>query len=289
MTTLTLTQGDNTHPAEDLLRMLSKAEERVRQQPTHPQHRWAMVELLCTLCQWDRALTQLQAWVRFEPEGAARAHLTRGLIQAEAQRAQVFLGKTPPGVVVDFPIWMAQLAQALQHNALGQHEKADDSRRQALAAAPLRSWRCQWADRQQQTQAPQEQHFEWLADSDTRLGPVCEVMSAGAYRWLAFADVAHLQISPPQHALDLIWLPARLELHGGGTSTAGKTLHVYLPARSSWTTAPETPDSAQQAMLRSRLTAWTEVGETGIFSTGQKTWMSDGIDWPLLDVREVRT
>jgi protein involved in temperature-dependent protein secretion len=42
-------------------------------------------------------------------------------------------------------------------------------------------------------------------------------------------------------------------------------------------------------MLRCHLTTWTEVGESGIFSSGQKTWMTDGIDWPLLDVREVRT
>lgn len=289
MNKLTVTQGDKTQPGEDLLQMLAHAEQRVREQPTQPEHRWTMVELLCTLCQWERALVQLQAWVRFAPEGAARAHLTRGLIQAEAQRVQVFLGQKSPGVVVDFPPWMAQLAQAIAYNAQGLHEKADDCRQQALAAAPVRAGHCQWADRKQQSETLQETNFEWLADSDTRLGPVCEVMTAGAYRWMAFSDVASVQMTPPQHALDLIWLPARLQLHGAAPSTAGKTLHVYLPARSCWTSVPHTPDNSQQAMLRSRLTAWSEVGESGIFSTGQKTWMSTDIDWPLLDVREVRT
>ncbi len=287
MTELTVTQGDNAHPTEDLMHLLAQAEKRVREQPTYPEHRWAMVEVLCTLCHWDRALAQLQAWARFVPEGAARAHLTRGLIQAETQRAQVFLGKQLPGVVVDCPPWMSQLAQALAYNAQGLHQNADDCRQQALAAAPVRSGLCQWTDTKQESETHPETSFEWLADSDTRLGPVCEVMMAGAYRWLAFSDVARIQIAPPQHALDLIWLPARLQLHSNGAT--GKTMHVYLPARSCWTTAPEAPDMSQQAMLRSRLTAWTEVGESGIFSSGQKTWMTDGIDRPLLDVREVRT
>jgi type VI secretion system protein ImpE len=287
MTHLTVTQGDNAHPAEDLMHLLAQAEQRVRAQPTHPEHRWAMVEILCTLCQWDRALAQLQAWAKFVPDGAARAHLTRGLIQAEAQRVQVFLGQQPPGVVVDYPPWMAQLAQALAYNAQGLHHKADDCRQQALAAAPVRSGLCQWTDTQQESEAYPETSFEWLADSDTRLGPVCEVMTAGAYRWLAFSDVARIQMAPPQHALDFIWLPARLQLQGNGAG--GKTMHVFLPARSCWTAAPPSPDTSQQAMLRARLTTWTEVGESGIFSSGQKTWMTDGIDWPLLDVREVRT
>jgi protein involved in temperature-dependent protein secretion len=131
MTELTVTQGDNAHPTEDLMHLLAQAEQRVRAQPTHPEHRWAMVEILCTLCQWDRALAQLQAWAKFVPDGAARAHLTRGLIQAEAQRVQVFLGQQPPGVVVDYPPWMVQLAQALAYNAQGLHHKADDCRQQA--------------------------------------------------------------------------------------------------------------------------------------------------------------
>jgi protein involved in temperature-dependent protein secretion len=41
--------------------------------------------------------------------------------------------------------------------------------------------------------------------------------------------------------------------------------------------------------MQSHLTVWQEVGDTGVFSQGQKTWMSDGTDWPLLDIREVRT
>ena len=290
MTDLTLLNNHNARVQEDLLHKLQRLEAAVRSEPAAHEHRWALVEILCQLCQWPRALQQLQAWVRLAPQWKAQAHLVRGLIQAEHQRSRVFLGQERAAAVVDFPSWMEGMARALEHNAAGEVEQADDCRQQALAEAPGLSGVCHWDVRAHAHEAAEQhqQAFEWLADSDTRLGPICEVMVSGAYRWLAFADIGRLHLQAPQTPLDLVWAPAQLQLRASCEGSAARSLHVFLPARSCWTQPPAQPTEQQQALMLGHLTVWQDVGETGVFAQGQKTWMSDGVDWPLLDIREVQ-
>lgn len=295
MTTLTLQTNPEANSAENLLQVLRRQEAAIRSDPVNAEHRWALVETLCLLCQWERALQQLQAWVRLEPRGGAQAQALRGLIQAEAQRVQVFSGQHPPAPVIETTPWMGLLWQALQHNVQGDLAQADDLRLQALGTAPIRAGQCQWQTRSQGEQDTQlqTQAFDWLADSDTRLGPVCEMMVAGAYRWLPFADIAAISLSAPQRRLDLVWLPAKLSLNADPSAAPEgapeRVLHVFIPARSCWTQPVAEPDVQQQALLQAHLTLWQEHGATGVFSQGQKTWMSHGIDWPVLDVREVQS
>jgi type VI secretion system protein ImpE len=291
MTDLTLLSRAQEGAPISLQEHLQQAEARIRREPTAPEHRWALAEVLCVLGHWDRALSQLQAWAKWMPQSQAQAHWLRGLIRAEAQRTEVFSGVMAPAPVTDMPDWMRDLAQALAHNARAENVEADAVRSRALAQAPQRAGVCAWQREKSSEQTMQEQAYEWLADSDTRLGPVCEVMVAGAYRWLAFADVAHLSLQAPQRLLDLVWMPAKLQLHsatGLTPAATGRVLHVFLPTRYPMAANASESSATLDALLMSRLTRWREVGETGVFAQGQKTWMSEGIDWPLLDVRELR-
>jgi len=290
MTELTLTSNPQPLGGASLMQTLERQELAVRRQPMQAAHRWALLETLCLLCQWPRALQQLQAWARLYPSGAMQAQALRSLIQAEAQRAQVFSGLLPPSPVIEMSPWMDLLWQALRHNAQAELAQADEARLQALSQAPNRAGICHWQSTSpgHQQGTLQSQAFEWLSDSDTRLGPVCELMVAGAYRWLPFADMASLTLSEPQRRLDLVWIPATLTLRQTQPKEpADKPLHVFIPARSCWVRPPAQPDAQQQALMQSRLTVWTEAGSSGVFTHGQKTWMSEGIDWPLLDVRQV--
>jgi type VI secretion system protein ImpE len=291
MTDLTLLLRAEDGTPISLQEHLQQTEARIRREPTAPEHRWALVEVLCILGHWDRALSQLQAWAKWMPQSQAQAHWVRGLIRAEAQRTEVFSGDMAPAPVTDMPDWMRDLAKAMAHNARAENQEADVLRSQALAQAPQRAGVCVWQGGKNGEQTMQEQAYEWMADSDTRLGPVCEVMVAGAYRWLAFADVAHLSLQAPQCLLDLVWMPAKLQLHSDAGLTpaaTGRVLHVFLPTRYPIAANASESSATHDALLMSRLTRWREVGETGVFAQGQKTWMSDGIDWPLLDVRELR-
>lgn len=290
MNDLTLVSSQSVSSTPDLLQSLQAIEAQVRQAPAAAEHRWALVEILCQLARWERALQQLQAWARLRPERHAQAHLVRGLIQAEMQRTRVFAGAERAAPVVDMPEWMQDLAQALALNAAGQEAQADASRSKALERAPNFVGTCAWDERTRMHSAGERnaRAVAWLADSDTRLGPVCEVIVAGAYRWLAFADLAHLQVQAPQTALDLVWLPAQLQLRRHTAPQNNPLIHVFLPARSCWLEPPVSPSDAQQALMLGQLTEWNEVGQTGVFSLGQKTWMTADGDLPLFDLREVR-
>lgn len=273
-----------------LLDKLQKIEALVGKKPLAPEHRWALVEILCHLYRWDRALQHLQIWARLQPERRAEAQLVRGLIHAEHLRTRVFRGKEQAAPVVDFPDWMQSLAEALKHNAAGDWRRADECRLHALSNAPGFVGTCSREVRvnARETAERSDLAVQWLADSDTRLGPVCEVMVAGAYRWLAFADLVWLQLQAPRSALDLVWAPAYLKWRSNSAEQVVNGMYAYLPARACWTDVPAVPTESQEALMLGQLTEWVDVGETGVFSQGQKTWMTNACDIPLLDVRELR-
>ncbi|BDT67994.1 hypothetical protein os1_21750 [Comamonadaceae bacterium OS-1] len=295
---LTLSQ---LNPGNNLQEALSSLEADVRKQPTSLAPRWALIEMLCLLGHWERALKQLQASAKLAPEtgptAQTQAQLLRSLVRAEHQRASVFSGQLLPVPVVDRPQWMEDLARAIAFNAKGQHQQADPLRRAALDAAPTHAMRCVLQNNVQaanpRANAPveeggwAEQRVSWIADSDTRLGPVCEFIVAGGYRWVAFADIASVHIERPTRLLDLVWLPATLTLRS--TQAGSKAIHGFIPTRYSGTerVAAEVGSQQRDALVLAHLTHWQDVGETGVFALGQKTLMGDGVDFPLLDLREL--
>src|SRR6202043_684861 len=60
--------------------------------------------------------------------------------------------------------------------------------------------------------------FEWIADADTRLGPVLEVLLNGAYYWVPYERIRGIAIEPPADARDLVWLPAEFTWSNAGTA-----------------------------------------------------------------------
>jgi type VI secretion system protein ImpE len=297
-TPLLLSQLNPEHNLQDAL---SRLESEVRASPSSAGHRWALAELLCVLGHWERALKQLQVGAKLvdvkDAQWQAKAQMLRGLIRAEAQRTEVFAGQLLPVPVVDRPQWMEDLARAISLNEKGEHSQADEVRRAALDAAPTRAGVCTWHDDSQgetssrvQSDGDQplsQQRFDWISDTDTRLGPVCEFIVAGGYRWLAYADIASAQIARPASLLDLVWLPATLKLRS--TQAGPQQLHGYIPSRYSGTEniAAEIGSIQRDALMLSRLTLWQDIGETGVFALGQKTLMTPQGDLPLMAMRSM--
>lgn len=259
--------------ARPLSDALARAEADVRARPQHASPRRLLFELLCVLGQWERALTQLQAWAAREADADSTAHVMRGLIRAEHQRTEVFAGRleAPTLCAADAPApaWMAGLGEALKLAAEAHlagmdasHEPADAARESALSRAP---------------DTPGSSNllpaFDWITDSDSRLGPVCEVIVAGAYRWLAFEHLAKVSKAAPAGLIDLVWSQVDLVLRDGSA------LKAYMPMRY--------PVHAgdRDALLMARETVWSEVGRTGVHARGQKMWTTDAGDMPLLDLR----
>jgi type VI secretion system protein ImpE len=238
----------------------------IRREPAVAGHRWTLFQLLCVTEQWERAIQQLQVFAQLNPQQAQAAQAYRDLIRAERWRAKVLGGLAEPGFVIDPPPWVKSLVESLRLFAAGQNVAADAMREAALDEAPLMRGEGGGYS------------FEWIADSDSRLGPVCEVITAGRYRWLPFSDISAWEIGRPAALIDLVWAPCVLTV-GDGTR-----VHGLMPARFP-VVAEMTHDSgALDALRLGNTTVWTETGRTGVIAQGRKTWVTSSGDVGLFEL-----
>lgn len=255
-------------PASDMpldLR-LALAEASIRSKPAVVELRWSLFQLLCVMGQWERALQQLQVFAQLSPSQARPAQAYRDLIRAERWRAKVVAGREQPGFVFEAPSWVDGLINALRLDANGEADAADTAREAALDHAPLIA-----------TRSPQFL-LEWISDSDSRFGPVCEIVTAGHYRWLPLSDITAWQVERPSALLDLVWAPCTLTL------ADGSTLRGFMPARYPGTENAQASSSERDALLLGHTTIWHETGRTGVIALGQKTWTTSAGDMSLFDL-----
>lgn len=239
---------------------LAEAEARVRKNAGAFDARWQCFQWLCVLGDWPRALRQLQVAVRLAPDFSQSAYVYRDLIRAELLRREVFAGRREPGSLLPVPAWMMRLRDALTQASAGDLAAADASRQLALSEAS--------APPGMRDEVP----FAWIADSDTRLGPTCEIVTAGRYAWLPFSQVRKLELAAPAGLLDLLWRPATVTL-SDGVMTRG-----FMPVR-----YPGSEHGSDVLRLAYE-TSWSNVGNTGVIAVGQRTWMTDAGDVAMLDV-----
>jgi type VI secretion system protein ImpE len=249
---------------------LTQIEAQIRARPAAATHRWALFQLLCVMGDWARAVQQLQVYAQLDPQQGPAAQACRDFIRAERWRAQVLTGRERPGFVFDTPSWVEGLLEALRLVAARQLDAADLVRERALDQAPLVPARSADPDA--------DLHVDWIADSDSRLGPVCEVITAGHYRWLPFSDIAAWRIERPAILLDLVWAPCTLTL------TDGSAVPGFMSARYPGSENCQGDSSEHDAIRLGRSTRWRETGRTGIIALGQKTWTTSQGDLGIFEL-----
>lgn len=106
------------------------------------------------------------------------------------------------------PSWFGLLVKALRLVALGELGKAADLRAEAFEAA------------EETSVSIDGMSSSWIADTDSRLGPVCEIIINGQYYWLPFSLLGELRFEGPEDLRDFVWTPAQLGLANGGQQVA---------------------------------------------------------------------
>lgn len=234
----------------------------VRKDPSSARHRVFLFQLSCIIGDWDRARTQLDVAAGMDKMADLMAALCRPAIACEALRADVFRGKRTPVVFGEPAPWVALLVQSLSAGAAGHHQAAAELRAQALESAPAIPGTLN------------DQPFEWLADADSRMGPMLEVILDGRYVWVPLTTVRTLSIEPPEDLRDLVWLPARFTWTNGGSSVA------LLPGR-----YPGSEFSDDDAVKLGRKTLWQEVEGDAWHGLGQRIFSTESLEMGLYDVR----
>jgi type VI secretion system protein ImpE len=254
---------------------LKALQQAVRANAADARLRVFLFQLLCVLGQWQKAGDQLKVCGELDASTLAMVNTYGVALSCEAARQAVFAGKAAPHVFGAPTPWVALLAQALQLQAEGRSAQAAAARAQAFDEAPASSGTLDG------------ERFEWLADADSRLGPVLEIIVNGRYGWLPVQHLAKLEIEPVADLRDLVWAPAQVTFANGGQTVA------LLPARYEGSAAAE--DGTIQLARR---TEWLALdgadggdgpGDATQFrGLGQRVLVTDGGERGLLDIRSIQ-
>ncbi|MBI3369764.1 MAG: virulence protein SciE type [Burkholderiales bacterium] len=243
---------------------LQALQQQVRTQASDVKLRIFLFQLLCVLGQWQRALNQLQVCGELDAGTLAMVNTYKPALQCEAVREAVFAGATLPHVFGRPQAWVALLAQALQAEAAGDAAAAAHLRAQAFDDAPASAGTLNG------------QPFDWIADADSRLGPVLEAVINGRYCWVPFIALSKVGLSAPEDLRDLVWTPAQLTFANGGESVA------LVPTRYAGTAAQ--PEAALQM---SRKSEWLALADGQYRGLGQRVLVTNAAELGVLEIRDI--
>ena len=256
--------------AEELLRAgrLQEAhnalEQAIRSQPADAKLRVFFFQLLAVAGQWERALTQLRVAAQLDAINLLTAQMYGAVLSCEIFRGHVFAGAQTPLIFGQPDPWMGWLVQAGILAAQGRYEAAAELRDKALEAAPAVGG------------TVDGESFEWLADADSRLGPMLEAIVDGKYYWVPFQAIKAIQISDPKDLSDLVWAPASFTWINEGQAQG------FIPTR-----YPSSETSAHDAVRLARRTEWIEKPARTYFGLGQRMFATDAREYAVLDIRRI--
>ena len=248
----------------DPVAALAQLQDRVRARPADPKLRVFLFQLLCVVGQWERALRQLNVASPLDPGALAMAQTYGDAVRCEAIRDDVFGGKKSPMIFGQPDQWLALLIESLLVAGRGDHQRSQELRAAAFDQAPA---------------SPGDldgRPFSWIADADSRLGPVLEAVINGRYYWVPFSRLTKIQIEPPEDLRDIVWMPAHLQFENGGESVA------LIPTR-----YPGSPAAGDGLISLARKTVWEELAPDTHRGLGQRIITTDADDVPLMEIRTI--
>jgi type VI secretion system protein ImpE len=255
---------------EDLLRSgqldaaLAALQAKVRAQPADSKLRVFLFQLLCVLGEWDRARAQLKVLSELDAGALALVHVYGSAITCEVLRREVFAGARTPLVLGEPLSWVALLLEALAVAAKGQERAATTLRKKAFdeaAAVPG---------------SIDGEAFAWIADADSRLGPLCEAVVEGRYYWIPFERIKTLTVDEPADLRDRVWMPVHVLLTNGGEVAA------LVPTR-----YPGSESDKDDLIKLARKTTWDEIAPDTVHGRGQRMFTTDVGEHALMTVRRI--
>jgi type VI secretion system protein ImpE len=248
----------------DLDAALKTLQEQIRHNPSDAKLRVFLFQLLCVAGDWDRALNQLNVASELDAGTLAMAQMYREALQCERLRADVFAGKRSPVIFGEPADWMALLIESLLVRGTERSGESNSLRERAFEAAP------------QTAGSIDGQRFEWIADADMRLGPVCEAIINGRYYWVPFDRLSKIDLDAPADLRDVVWMPAHFQFGNGGEAVG------LIPTRY---TESESSDDPQLRLARKTL--WREQSPEVFVGLGQRVLTTDAGEHALMDLRTI--
>lgn len=238
---------------------LDALQNQIRANGAEAQLRLSLVQLLCVMGNWERARTQLQALSSLGDEYKTWTAMMGQALLGEALRRDVFAGRTTPLVLGEPAPWIAQMIQAIVPGDPAQRAAVRAAAFEAAPATPVKI---------------NGQDAPWVADADSRLGPILEAIMEGKYYWIPFERIKRLSIALPTDLRHLVWIPAQATWTSGGESA------VLIPVR-----YPASEAAADDRLRLARMTTWEELDGGQAAGVGQRMIVAGDSEYPLLEIR----
>ena len=124
------------------------------------------------------------------------------------------------------------------------------------------------------------QPFAEIMDADPRIGARLEIFAAGAYLWIPFKHIESIEMEAPTKLRDLLWIPAIVRT--GPSFKATELGEVMIPAMTVFACQNE-----DDSVRLGRTTIWQEEENVGAVPLGQKMFLADDEEFPILEVRKI--
>lgn len=122
--------------------------------------------------------------------------------------------------------------------------------------------------------------FESIRDADPQIGPRLEVYAAGAYLWIPFEHIASVEMEAPRRLRDTLWASAFVKTAESfkGTELGEVLIPVVYPF--SW-------KNDDESVWLGHSTEWVADDRGHEYPCGQKIFLVDGEEFPLLELRSL--
>jgi type VI secretion system protein ImpE len=255
----------STLSSKPMAESLATLTDAIRAKPNDFKQRVYLVQLLCVMGQWSRALNQLTVAAELDASAIPMKQVYADAIQGEGFRADVFAGKRSPMLFGEPSEWVAMLIESLMRMGRGETALGLDLRARAFDLAPSSAGTLNG------------EAFEWLCDGDMRLGPVLEGYVNGRYYWIPFDRLQSVKIEAPEDLRDYVWIPAHLKFSNGGETLA------LIPSR-----YPGSELSTDPQIQLALKTEWQEFSPEVFSGLGQRSFSTNSGEHALLDIRDLQ-
>jgi type VI secretion system protein ImpE len=235
----------------------------LRSKPDDVRARQFFWQLLAIVGDLDKADAQLKALGGVQASAMMLGSVYMQVINAERLRTRTFAGEIAPRSLVGTEPWVQGLLDALAATIKGE-AGAGARHEAALAEAPMSGG------------SIEGEAFEWLADADSRFGPMLEVIIGADYGFIPFVAMNRIRAAAVADLRDTVWRPAEISLKSGQSSM------VFIPAR-----YPGTAETGDSALLLGRRTDWIDHDGLQI-GLGQRLLATDSDDLGILEPFDIR-
>lgn len=248
----------------DLTGALSACKASIRKAPTESELRFMLFQLLCLKADWEAASNQLIAYSELVGRQSPLPIVFNNVVLAEVRRKYVFMGEEAPTIFGEPSDWLPYLVQELSATAKCDHSGAISLRTEALNLTPAIAGTING------------QPFAWLMDGDSRISFIIEAIIQGQYYWVPQNRLKSIQMEPPTQARDAVWSAATLTLENDSEISA--FIPVRYPGAQTW---------QEDSLKLARQTAWDSPAENFYLGRGQRVWMTENGEFPILETREI--